>query len=162
MRSAAHETQIAADPEVPLIRIVREFDAPPEKVFRAHTDPDLLVQWLGPRKYQMRIDRYDCRTGGGYRYVHTAEGEEYGFFGSFHEVRPATSIVQTFTYEGAPDGVALERLTLEALGEGRTRLTITSLVESFQARDAILASGMEVGVRESYERLDDLLAGQGG
>ena len=158
MNTTARETQITADPHVPLVRIVREFDAPPEKVFRAHTDPDLVVRWLGPRDTEMRIDHFDCRTGGSYRYVHTSGGEEYGFRGCFHEVRPSELIVQTFTFEGQPDGVALERLVLEDLGGGRTRLTATSLVDSFEGRDAVLASGMEVGVREGYERLDDLLA----
>lgn len=154
-----HETQIAADPDVPMVRITREFDAPPAKVFRAHTDPDLVTRWLGPRGVEMRIDHFDCRTGGSYRYVHTADGEEYGFRGCFHEVRPAELIVQTFTFEGMPDGVALERLEFTDLGDGRTRLTSTSLVDSFAGRDAFLASGMETGVVEGYERLDDVLAG---
>jgi uncharacterized protein YndB with AHSA1/START domain len=154
-----HETQIVADPEVPMVRITREFDAPPAKVFRAHTDPDLVTRWLGPRGVEMRIDHFDCRTGGSYRYVHTADGEEYGFRGCFHEVRPAELIVQTFTFEGMPDGVALERLEFTDLGDGRTRLTSTSLVDSFAGRDAFLASGMETGVVEGYERLDDVLAG---
>ena len=153
-----HETQIISDPDVPLVRIVREFDAPPEKVFRAHTDPDLLVQWLGPRDLTMTIDHFDCRTGGSYRYVHTQDAEEYGFRGCFHEVRPNELIVQTFTYEGMPDGVALEKLVLEDLGNGRTRLTATSLVDSFEGRDGFLASGMDVGVNEGYAKLDDLLA----
>jgi uncharacterized protein YndB with AHSA1/START domain len=158
MTTSTHETQIIADPDVPLVRIIREFDAPPEKVFRAHTDPDLVVQWNGPNGMEARIDHYDCRTGGSYRYVHTQDGEEYAFHGCFHEVRPNEVIVQTFTYEGMPDGVALERLVLEDLGGGRTRLTATSLVDSFEGRDGFLASGMEVGVREGYERLDALLA----
>ena len=153
-----HETAIAVDPEVPLVRITREFDAPPAKVFRAHTDPELVVQWLGPRGLEMTIDHYDCRTGGSYRYVHRQGDEEYGFRGCFHEVRPDELIVQTFTFEGFPDDVALERLVLEELPGGRTRLTATSLVDSFQGRNAFLASGMETGVREGYERLDALLA----
>jgi uncharacterized protein YndB with AHSA1/START domain len=151
------ETTIEVDPDVPLVRIVREFDAPPEKVFRAHTDPELVVQWLGPRDLTMEIDHYDCRTGGSYRYLHIRGDEEYGFHGSFHEVRPGELIVQTFTFEGMPDGVALERLVLEDLGDGRTRLIATSLVDSFEDRDAFVASGMEHGVREGYERLDELL-----
>ncbi len=159
MNTTTRETQITADPDVPLVRITREFAAPPAKVFRAHTDPDLVAQWLGPRDMEMRIDHFDCRTGGSYRYVHVRDGEEYGFHGCFHEVRPSEVIVQTFTFEGAPDGVALERLVLEDLGDGRTRLTATSLVDSFEARDAVLASGMEDGIRQSYERLDELLAG---
>jgi uncharacterized protein YndB with AHSA1/START domain len=106
----------------------------------------------------MRIDEYDARTGGSYRYVHAEEdGTEYGFRGVFHEVRPAERIVQTFTYEGYPDGVSLETAVFEDLG-GRTRVTTTSVVDSIEARDAIISSGMESGVREGYERLDDLLA----
>jgi uncharacterized protein YndB with AHSA1/START domain len=158
MTTRTHETEIVADPDIPLVRTTRAFDAPPEKVFRAHTDPELVVQWLGPRRHEMRIDRYDCRTGGSYRYVHVSDGDEFGFFGSFHEVRPSELIVQTFTFEGVPDGVALERLVFEDLGDGHTRLTGTSLVETFESRDAWIASGMEGGVRESYERLDELLA----
>lgn len=158
MATTTHETEITVDPEVPLVRITREFDAPPAKVFRAHTDPDLIVQWLGPRRHAMRIDHFDCRTGGSYRYVHASDGNEYGFHGCFHEVRPSELIVQTFTFEGQPDGVALEKLVLEDLGGGRTRLVVTSLVDSFADRDAFVASGMEGGVREGYERLDELLA----
>ncbi len=159
MTTRAHETEISVDPEVPLVRITREFDAPPEKVFRAHADPELVSQWLGPRRLTMRIDHFDCRRGGSYRYVHREDGNEYGFYGCFHDVRPGELIVQTFTFEGVPDGVALERLVFEDLGDGRTRLVGTSLVDSFEARDAFVASGMEEGVREGYERLDELLAG---
>jgi uncharacterized protein YndB with AHSA1/START domain len=157
-RTSTHDTEIVSDPKVPLVRITREFDAPREKVFRAHTDPELIVQWLGPRDLVMTVDHYDCRTGGSYRYVHSRGDEEYGFFGCFHEVRPHELIVQTFCFEGFPDSVALERLVLEDLGDGRTRLAATSLVDSFEGRDAFVASGMEVGVREGYERLDELLA----
>ena len=158
MSTATRETRIEADPQVPLIRITREFDAPPSRVFRAHTDPDLVVQWLGPRGMEMRIDHYDCRPGGSYRYVHSDANGEYAFRGCFHDVRPDELIVQTFTFEGVPDGVALEKLVLEDLGDGRTRLTATSLCDSFADRDAMLASGMETGVVQGYERLDEVLA----
>jgi uncharacterized protein YndB with AHSA1/START domain len=158
MTTTTHETQIVSDPEVPLIRITREFDAPPEKVYRAHTDPELVAQWMGPRSTHNRIEEWDCRTGGSWRYVSIHEGQEYGFRGCFHEVRPGELIVQTFTFEGMPDGVALEKLVLEDIGNGRTRLTATSLVDSFADRDAFVASGMEVGVVEGYERLDEVLA----
>jgi uncharacterized protein YndB with AHSA1/START domain len=114
---------------------------------------------VGPRRHETRIDHFDCRTGGSYRYVMVSDGNEFGFHGCFHEVRPSELIVQTFTFEGQPDGVALERLVLEDLGDGRTRLTGTSLVDSFEDRDAFVAGGMEEGVREGYERLDELLAG---
>ena len=153
-----NETTIDVDTDVPLVRITREFDAPVDKVFRAHTDPELIVQWLGPRDMAMTVTHFDCRTGGSYRYVHSNGDFEGAFHGSFHEVRPGELIVQTFTYEGMPDGVALEKMTFEDLGGGRTRLTGTSLVDSFADRDAFIASGMEHGVREGYERLDELLA----
>jgi uncharacterized protein YndB with AHSA1/START domain len=159
MTTRTHETEIVSDPDVPLVRIIREFDAPPGKVFRAHTDPDLVVQWMGPSRHTTRIEHFDCRTLGSYRYVMSSDGNEYGFHGCFHEVRPSEVIVQTFTYEGEPDGVALERMVFEDLGAGRTRLTASSLVDSFEQRDAVLASGMEEGVIEGYDRLDALLAG---
>jgi uncharacterized protein YndB with AHSA1/START domain len=158
MTTSTHETEIVADPTVPLVRITREFDASPAKVFRAHTDPEIFAQWNGPSRHEMRVDHFDCQTGGSYRYVHASNGNEYWFRGCFHDVRPSELIVQTFTFEGDPDGVALERLVFEDLGDGRTRLVATSLVDTFEGRDAFLASGMEEGVREGYERLDDLLA----
>ncbi len=159
MSVMTNETEITIVPDVPMVRIVREFDAPPDKVYQAHVDPELFAQWIGPRSIDTRIDHFDARTGGSYRYTSTRGDEEYRFYGSFHELRPGELIVQTFTYEGFPDGVALERLTLEDLGDGRTRLVATSLVDSFEGRDAFVTSGMEVGVKEGYEKLDELLAG---
>ena len=157
MTTTTHETEIAADENLPVIRITREFDAPQAKVFRAHADPELLTQWLGPRDLEMTVDYFDCRTGGAYRYVHRRGDDEFGFYGSFHEVRPNELIVQTFTFEGMPEGVALEWAHFEVLPDDRTRLTVTSLVSSFEQRAAMLASGMEHGVREGYEKLDELL-----
>ena len=150
-------TRIELGTDLPTVRITREFDAPRSKVFRAHTDPDLVRQWLGPRGLEMTVDRWDCRTGGEYRYIHSRDGEEFAFHGSFHEVRPEECIVQTFTYEGMPDSVALEKVVFEDLGNGRTRLVATSLGDSFEARDAMIAGGMEHGIVEGYERLDEVL-----
>jgi uncharacterized protein YndB with AHSA1/START domain len=150
-------TQISSDPTVPLIRIVREFDAPPHQVFRAHTDPELLVQWLGPAAVPTEIDYFDCRRGGAFRYVMTSGDQLHGFHGSFHDVIPDEEIVQTFTWEGMPEHVALERVRFEDIGGGRTRLTATSLVDSFEDRDAWLTNGMEQGVVEGYKALDELL-----
>ncbi|UQS25214.1 SRPBCC family protein [Amycolatopsis thermalba] len=146
--------------KVPTIEIIREFDAPPEQVFRAHVDRDLYARWVGPRSLTTRITRWDARTGGEWAFANDRDGTEIAsFYGSFHEVRPHERIVWTFTYEGEPDGVALETLTFEALGGGRTRLRVLSVVEDFETRDGILSSGMDVGVREGYEKLDELLAG---
>lgn len=154
----SNTTEIHVDSEVPLVRITREFDHPVDKVFRAHTDAALVAQWLGPRSLTNEMVRWECETGGGYRYVQRRDDEEYEFHGSFHDVIPGELIVQTFTFDGMPDGVALEKLRFESLDGGtRTRLTTTSLVDSFEDRDAFVAGGMETGVVEGYERLDELL-----
>jgi uncharacterized protein YndB with AHSA1/START domain len=156
---ATNKTTIEAHPNLPTIRIIRDFDAPPDRVFRAWIDPDLVVQWLGPNSSEIRIDQWEARTGGNYRYASVQDGEEVAaFYGSFHEVRPSERLVQTFTWEGMPDGVSLETMTFEDLGDGRTRTIGLSVVENLEARDGIIASGMEVGVYEGYEKLDSLLA----
>jgi uncharacterized protein YndB with AHSA1/START domain len=156
--AATRETTIEADPNLPTIRIIRDFDAPPDRVFRAWVDPELVVQWLGPKSSEIRIDQWNARTGGNFRYASVQDGEEVAaFYGSFHEVRPSERLVQTFTWEGMPNGVALETMTFEDLGDGRTRTIGLSLVENLEARDAIMASGMEVGVYEGYAKLDALL-----
>ncbi len=153
------ETAIEADPKLPIIRLTRDFAATPAQLLRAHTDPELFVLWNGPDSLTTRIDYWDARTGGSWRYVAGREGgngaEEYAFHGSFHEVG-ADRIVQTFTFEGEPSGVALETLRFEDLGDGRTRLHAQSLVDSLEGRDAWLQSGMEVGVNEGYARLEQL------
>ena len=158
-QTATRETTIEADPNLPTIRIIRDFDAPPDRVFKAWVDPELIVQWLGPKSSEIRIDNWDARTGGSYRYASVQDGEEVAaFYGSFHEVRPGERLVQTFTWEGMPDGVSLDTMTFEDLGAGRTRTVGLSVVDSFEGRDAIMASGMDVGVDEGYEKLDALLA----
>jgi uncharacterized protein YndB with AHSA1/START domain len=150
---------ITVPDDVPFIEIVREFDAPVEAVYRAYSDPELVKQWLGPRGYHMTVESYDLRTGGNYRYVHTdPAGDQFAFRGVFHVVRPDEFIIQTFEFEGVPDVVSIETLRFEDLGEGRTRLTGHSTYPSQEARDGMVASGMEKGVVEGYERLDELLA----
>lgn len=158
MSTTTRETTISADPAAATILITREFDAPVANVFRAHVDPDLVRRWLGPRGLAMDIHHWDCETGGSYRYTHRDDQGEYRFFGSFHEVRPDERIVQTFTFEGWPDGVSLETMTFVDLGDGRTRLEGLSFYDSTETRDMVLSSGMEHGVREGYEQLDELLA----
>jgi uncharacterized protein YndB with AHSA1/START domain len=158
-QTATREATIEADPNVPTIRIIRDFDAPPDRVFRAWIDPELVVKWLGPKSSEIRIDQWNARTGGNYRYASVQDGEEVAaFYGSFHEVRPSERLVQTFTWAGMPDGVSLETMMFEDLGDGRTRTVGLSVVDSFEGRDAIMASGMDVGVNEGYEKLDTLLA----
>jgi uncharacterized protein YndB with AHSA1/START domain len=153
MNTAGSHYQVAieADPNVPIIRMTRDFDATPAQLMRAHTDPELFARWVGPHGMETKILDWDATTGGRWRYVASRDGEDYGF----HEVGE-DRIVQTFTFDGAPDGVALETLRFEDLGDGRTRLHAQSLVESFEARDEWLASGMETGVEEGYAKLDAL------
>jgi len=153
-----NQTVVEADPDLPTITVVREFDAPRERVHRAWTDPVLVPQWLGPHGTKIELLTWDVRTGGSYRYSATDSDENtVYFYGSFHEIRP-DRLVQTFTFEGYPDGVSLDTLTLEELDGGRTRATIVSLVENLRTRDMILASGMSKGVIEGYEKLDALLS----
>lgn len=155
---AAHpEATIEPDPRVPLIRITRDFAATPAQVMRAHTDPELFARWIGPSELSTRVEQWDARDGGSYRYVNVHGDEEYAFRGCFHRIGDDV-IVQTFTWEGMPDQVALETLRLTDLGDGRTRLVAESLCDSFEDRDAWLASGMEVGITEGYAALDDLVA----
>ena len=159
MTTVTHpETTIEAPAGVPWIDITREFDAPPERVYAAHVDPELLKRWLGPRDLEMTVERWEPRTGGGYAYTHRRGDEAYEFYGSFHEVRENERIVQTFTFGGAPDAVALEILTLTELPGGRTRLSVRSVGSSVEERDAMVASGMEHGIVDGYEKLDELLA----
>lgn len=158
--TSRYQVTVEADPDVPIVRITRDFDATPAQVLRAHTDPDLFARWVGPNGMETEILDWDATDGGRWRYVARRDGEEYYFRGCFHRVAD-DRIVQTFTFEGMPDDVALETLVVEDLGDGRTRLRAQSLVESFEGRDAWLASGMETGVEEGYAKLDALLAEAG-
>ena len=157
--NSTRQTTIESDPSVPTITIVRDFDAPPERVFRAWVDPELFARWIGPRSIDTRIDHWDARAGGSWRYAAVRDGQQIAaFYGSFHEVRPFERLVQTFTYTDVPDGVSLETMTFTDLGGGRTRTVALSVVESLEIRDMILASGMDTGVIEGYQKLDELLA----
>jgi len=156
-RTVASEAIIEADKDLPIIRITRDFHATPAQLLRAHTDPQLFARWVGPDSLTTRILEWDARDGGAWHYIASRDGEEFEFRGCFHTVA-ADKIVQTFTFEGQPDDVALETLRFEDLGDGRTRLSAQSLVDSFAGRDSWLASGMESGVNEGYAKLDALIA----
>ena len=153
------DTKITATQGIPQIIITREFDAPRDLVFRAYTEPELLVQWLGPRVMTMTIDEYDVRDGGRWRYIHTdPDGAEHGFHGYFHGAPSAEGgIVQTFEYEGAPGHVMLSTTVL-AERDGKTLVRGVSSFQSVEDRDAMIGSDMEWGVREGDDRLAELLA----
>ena len=139
------------------IRIERIFDAPRSKVWKAMTDPSLIAQWWG-RGNKLVIEKFEPVRGGHWRFVEHAEGQQHGFEGRFREVTPEERVVQTFEWDGMPGHTVLETLTLEDLGDGRTRLMTTSLFFTAEERDGMLQSGMEGGVNESYAALDRLLA----
>ncbi|MEU5260500.1 SRPBCC family protein [Amycolatopsis sp. NPDC021455] len=148
-------TTITAQPGTPFIEISREFAAPPSAVLRAHTDPDLIVRWLGPHGMEMELIEFDARSGGAYHYIHRDSRGEHGFRGVYHTVE-ADRIIQTFEYLGAPGEVSLESMTFTDLG-GRTRLSSRSVFPSVEARDTAVESGMNTGITQSYERLDTVL-----
>ena len=159
MITTKNQTEIKAEPGKQELFITREFEAPRELVFRAFTDPELIVRWLGPRELKMRIDQFDCRSGGAYRYIHTdPAGNDYGFHGVIHDVTAPERIIQTFEFEGLPESghVTLETTRFEALPGNRTKVTVQSVFQSVTDRDGMLQSGMERGVNDSHLRLDEL------
>ena len=136
----------------------RIFDAPRERVYAAYTDPELIVQWWGLRSTTTIVDRLDVRPGGDWRFIErNSDGSETAFRGTYREVTPPERLVHTFEWEGMPGHVLVETVTFEDLGE-RTKLITHSLFHTGEERDGMIASGMEGGQSESYERLDELLA----
>ena len=159
----AKTTTILAEPGKQEILITREFDAPRELVFKACTDPTLIPQWWGPRYLSTHVDKMDVRPGGQWRFINRdTEGNEYAFHGVYHEVLAPERVIDTFEFEGLPETghVTLETMKFEALPGGRTRLTVQSVFQSIADRDATLQSGMEAGVNETYDRLEELLKKQ--
>jgi uncharacterized protein YndB with AHSA1/START domain len=154
-----NQTQIKAEPGKQEVFIIREFEAPRELVFKAFTDPKLIPRWLGPRELKMKIDKFEAKAGGSYRYIHSDEkGNEFAFRGVLHEVTAPERIIQTFEFEGLPEKghVTLETARFETLPGDRTRVTVQSVFQSVADRDGMLQSGMERGVVDSHERLDEI------
>jgi uncharacterized protein YndB with AHSA1/START domain len=154
-----NKTIIITEPGKQEVVITREFEAPRELVFRAYTDPKLLVQWLGPRDLKMTVQQFDAKSGGSYRYTHSRGGHDYKFRGVIHELTAPERIIQTFEFEGLPESghVALETTKFEALPGNRTRVHTQSVFQSVADRDSMTKSGMERGVKEGHERLTELL-----
>ena len=151
------KTNLIVEPGKQEVIFTRVFDAPPELVFKAYTDPDLLRQWLGPRALTMTEIQQDLKPGGTWRFVHRdAEGHTFGFHGVFHTVTAPQQIVRTFEFEGVPGHVLLETATFEEQ-DGKTKLTGQSVFQSVEDRDGMVSSGMESGMNEGMDRLDELL-----
>jgi len=157
------KTTITAEPGKQDLFIYREFDAPRELVFKAFTDPKLLVQWLNPCNLTMKIEKMESVEGGSYRYIHSdTEGRDFGFHGVYHEIAAPERLIRTFEFEGLPEKghAVLEILRLQSLPGDRTRLTIQSVFQSVTDRNGMVASGMEYGVSEAHALLDELLLKQ--
>lgn len=158
MEPPVEKTEIDVPVGIPQVVVTRAFDAPVELVVRAHLDPELLVQWLGPRELTLTVDRYEVRDGGRWRYVHRdPEGNEHGFHGIFHGDPSTAGIVQTFEYERVPGHVKLDTTTFEER-DGKTVVRTISSFPCIEDRDGMVASGMDRGVVDSGDRLDALLA----
>ncbi len=154
-----HPVHVDAPEGVPFIDITREFDAPVSRVFAAHADPALVATWMGPDRLATDITEWDFVSGGRWAFQQTEPGgESYGFRGTFHTVRTDELAIQTFEFLGFPDVVAIETLRFVDLGDGRTRLEIHSVYPTLEARDGMVASGMEGGLTQGYARLDAIVA----
>ncbi len=156
-----NQTRIKAESGKQEIFIEREFDAPRELVFRAVMDPKLVTQWWGPRYYTTVVDKMEPRSGGQWRFINRDnEGHNFAFHGVYHEVLPPERVIDTFEFEGMPETghASLETMKLEELPGGRTKLTVQSVFQSVVDRDAMLSSGMEEGVKDTYNRLEEVLA----
>ena len=154
-----NKTTITVEPGKQELFVTREFDAPRDLVFRAHTDPQIFAQWIGPRNLNTNLETFEPVSGGKWRFVQKdADGNEFGFHGVFHEVSPER-VIQTFEFEGLPESghVILETIRFEELPNGRTRLMSQSIFQSVADRDGMVQSGMEYGVNEGYEQLDEIL-----
>ena len=152
-------TRITAEKGKQEFFIEREFDAPPALVFTAFTEPEWLLQWLGPSNLSMEIEKLDNRSGGSYRFLHADnKGNQFAFNGAIHEVTEPVRMIRTFEFEGLPERghVSLEFLTLEALPGERTKLHIQSIFKSVEDRDGMINSGMEGGMNEGFDKLDKL------
>jgi uncharacterized protein YndB with AHSA1/START domain len=154
------ELTITAEPGSPLVHASRTFDAPRELVFEAFVEPDLVAQWLGPHGVAIEIERYEARDGGRWRYLHTDDTGTYAFRGVFHGDPTIDGIVQTFEFEGWPGKVSLGTTRFEANDDGTTTVRMDTAFQSVEDRDAMVESGMESGIREGYERLEELLSRQ--
>lgn len=155
-----HRTTVTTPSDTEIV-IEREFDAPRELVWKAYTDVELLPEWLGPREMTMTVDHFDLRPGGSYRFTHRdPSGNEFVFFGEIRRVEEPTLIERTFAWEGMPGKESLDRAEFHELDGGRTKLVVISVFESKEDRDGMLQSGMERGVSDSYDRLDEVFARQ--
>lgn len=153
-----NKTEIIAEPGKQELFIIREFDAPRELLYKAHTDPEIYVKWVGPKDLKMTIQELDARAGGSFKFTHERGGHEYVFHGVYHEALAPERIIGTFEFDGLPETghVILGTTKFEDLPGGRSRLVHQSVFQSVADRDGMVASGMERGVVDGYNKLDEI------
>jgi uncharacterized protein YndB with AHSA1/START domain len=152
---SAYKVTLPSEREIVMTRV---FNAPRELVFKAHVDPTLIAQWWGLRGNTTIVDQLDARPGGKWRFVQRRpDGSEEGFRGEFREIVPPERFTWTFEWEGLPGHVGVEKYTFQEHA-GQTTLTTTSVFDTTEDRDGVIASGMEGGANESADRLEELLA----
>ena len=159
-KAAAAGESVVTTPSDREIRVERIFNASRERVWQAFTDPKLVAQWWG-RGNKLVIERDEVAPGGRWRYVEHAGGETHGFEGRYREVTPPERISRSWEWDGMPGHVLIETAELEDLGDGRTKVTTTSLFHTTEERDGMLDAGAIGGMNESYAALDRLLASMG-
>jgi uncharacterized protein YndB with AHSA1/START domain len=153
------KTNFVVDKKNLEVRMSRVLDAPTERVWQAHVDPKAITQWWGPRRFVTEVEKLDARVGGQWRFINKdAAGNRHVFYGKFREIQKPTKIAWTFTYEPYPQSVIEETLTLEALPDGKTRLSTVSRYPSLEALEGMVQGGMEAGARETWDRLAELVA----
>lgn len=157
MNNVTHNETSITTPTDTEILVERIVDAPREVVWKAYTDPELIAQWLGPRNRTMTVEEMDVRQGGRYRFIHSLGDDHFTFYGEYRAIEKPSAIEWTFNYDGAPSE-QVDRTEFEELDGGRTRIVSTSTFVSKDDRDRMLGSGMDRGMRESFERLDELVA----
>lgn len=151
------KTKFGVDKEKLESTMEREFDAPRALLWKAHIDPELMVKWWGPAKYETVVDTFEPHVGGKWKMIHKAEGEEHVFYGEFKEIEEPEKITWTFTYAPYPDSVITETITFSDIAGGKTRLLTVSHYPTIEAMEGMLQSGMEEGANESWDRLEALV-----
>lgn len=140
------------------ILMTRKFDAPREIVWDTITDPELIPQWFGFARDATEVKMMDVRPGGKWRYItRTSGGEVVDFHGTYKEVVAPEKLVYSFLFGDMPEGDGFVEITLVEK-DGVTELRDRGVFSSKEERDAVIASGMESGARETYERLAELIA----
>jgi uncharacterized protein YndB with AHSA1/START domain len=155
--TAMAKTEYVIEPGKQELFITRVFDAPRELVWKVFTDPKLVAQWFGPRKYKTTVEKMEPRPGGLWRMVQKDEsGNEHAFRGVHHDALAPERIIATFEYEGFPGHVLLQTVVFEDLG-GQTKMIEQLVYQSVADRDGMVGSGMQEGSDESMDQVAELL-----